>query len=215
MLEIARQAGEKYLPVIKQNRLPLGLGLLGLILFIYGLIALLGSASNKSDLTFEPAKSASDSAQTNTQNIVVDVEGAVVKPGIYSLALGSRVQEALVLALGLSQTADRNWVEKNLNLAAKLTDGAKIYIPRLGEVQNNTANFVQGASSGTDTITSSALINVNTASGAELDTLPGIGAATAQKIINNRPYASVEELLSKKAVNSKVFSQIKDKVSVN
>ncbi len=207
----------KYLPVIKQNWLPLALGLFGLILFIYGLIALLGSASNKSDLTFEPAKSASNSAQTqtNTQNIIVDVEGAVVKPGIYTLNQGARVQEALVLALGLSEKADRNWVEKNLNLAAKLSDGAKIYIPRLGEAQNSTTNVVQGVSSGTDTVGSSALINVNNASLGELDTLPGVGPATAQKIIGNRPYTTVDELLSKKSVNSKVFSQIKDRVSVN
>jgi len=211
----------KYLPFIKQNWLPLALGLFGLILFTYGLIALLSSASNKSDLTFEPAKSASDSAQaqTNTQNIVVDVEGAVVKPGIYSLNQGARVQEALVLALGLSEKADRNWVEKNLNLAAKLSDGAKIYIPRLGEANppagGSTTNVVQGVSSGIDSVGSSALINVNNASLAELDILPGVGPATAQKIINNRPYTTVDELLSKKSVNSKVFSQIKDKVTVN
>ncbi len=204
-------------PFIKQNWLPLALGLVGLILFIYGLIALLGSASNKSDLTFKPAKPASDSAilKTNTQNIVVDVEGAVVKPGVYTLNQGARVQEALVLALGLSEKADRNWIEKNLNLAAKLSDGAKIYIPRVGEVQSNRTNVVQGVSLGTDTVTSNALINVNTASGAELDTLPGVGPATAEKIINNRPYSTVDELLSKKSVNGKVFSQIKDKVSVN
>ncbi len=206
---------ERIKPFIKQNWLPLALGLLGLILFIYGLIALLGSASNKSDLTFEPAKPALDSAQVNTQNIVIDVEGAVVKPGVYSLNQGARVQDALVLALGLSEKADRNWVEKNLNLAAKLSDGAKIYIPRLGEIQNSAVNAVLGVSSGTDIVGSSALINVNTASGAELDTLPGVGPVTAQKIINNRPYATVDELLSKKSVNSKVFSQIKDKVSVD
>lgn len=211
----AREFWGKYLPVIKQNWLPLALGLLGLILFTYGLIALLGSASNKSDLTFESAKSASDSAKTNAQNIIVDVEGAVVKPGIYSLNQGSRVQDALILALGLSEKADRNWVEKNLNLAAKLSDGTKIYIPRLGETQNGTTNVVQGVSSGTDVVGSNALINVNNASVAELDTLPGVGPATAQKIIGNRPYATVDELLSKKSVNSKVFSQIKDKVSVN
>ena len=205
---------DNFKPFIKQNWLLLALGLFGLILFIYGLIALLGSASNKSDLTFEPAKSASDSAQL-ASNIVVDVEGAVVKPGIYTLSQGARVQEALVLALGLSEKADRNWVEKNLNLAAKLSDGTKIYIPRLGETQNGTTNVVQGVSSGTDVVGSNALINVNNASVAELDTLPGVGPATAQKIIGNRPYATVDELLSKKSVNSKVFSQIKDKVSVN
>ena len=213
----AREFWGKYLPVIKQNWLPLALGLFGLILFTYGLIALLGSASNKSDLTFESAKSASDSAKTNAQNIIVDVEGAVVKPGIYSLNQGSRVQDALILALGLSEKADRNWVEKNLNLAAKLSDGVKIYIPRLGETNppagGSSLDVVKGVSA--DIIGSAALININNASAGELDSLPGVGPVTAQKIIDNRPYAAIDELLSKKSVNSKVFSQIKDKVSVN
>ena len=219
MMPDAREFWGKYLPVIKQNWLPLALGLLGLILFTYGLIALLGSASNKSDLTFESAKSASDSAKTNAQNIIVDVEGAVVKPGIYSLNQGSRVQDALILALGLSEKADRNWVEKNLNLAAKLSDGVKIYIPRLGETNppagGSSMDVVKGVSSGTDVLDSTALININNASAGELDTLPGVGPVTAQKIIDNRPYIAIDELLSKKSVNSKVFSQIKDKVSVN
>ena len=205
-------------PVLKRHWLSLALGLFGLIFFIYGLIALLGSASNKSDLTFEPAKSASESAKINSSNIAVDVEGAVVKPGVYTLSQNARVQDALVLALGLSAKADRNWVEKNLNLAAKLSDGAKIYIPRLGETYppagQQTANSVQGVGAG-DVLGASSLINVNTASAVQLDSLPGVGPATAQKIIGNRPYASVEELLSKKSVNSRVFSQIKDKVSVN
>ncbi len=210
---------EKFKPLLKQHWLPLALGLVGLILFIYGLISLLGSASNKTDSTFAPAKKASEiqqvSPQANSQKIVVDVEGAVVKPGIYSLAQGSRVQEALVLALGLSETADRNWVEKNLNLAAKLTDGAKIYIPRLGEAQTTAASAIEGVSSGTDVLGANALINVNTATSSELDVLPGVGPVTAQKIINNRPYATINELLDKRVVSAKVFTQIKDKISVN
>lgn len=63
-------------PLLKQFWLPLALGLVGLILFTYGLIALLGSASNKNDLTFDPAKSASNIIQDNVVKIVVDVEGA-------------------------------------------------------------------------------------------------------------------------------------------
>lgn len=61
----------------------------------------------------------------------------------------------------------------------------------------------------------SSLVNVNTATSSELDALPGVGPVTAGKIIINRPYRSVDELLSKNAVSSKVFSQIKDKVTAN
>ena len=212
----ARGLSEKYLPLLKLNWLPLTLGLVGLIFFIYGLIALLGSASSKGNLTFQPASVASDSAKLSS-NIIVDVEGAVVKPGIYTLSQGARVQEVLVLASGLSEKADRSWVEKNLNLAAKLSDGAKIYIPRFGEVSppEGGKDFVKGVSSDGSIANVNSLINVNSASVSELDVLPGVGPATAEKIINNRPYNSVDELLSKKSVNSKVFSQIKDKVTVN
>lgn len=210
----ARQVLEKYAPFLRLNWLPLSLGLLGLIFFIYGLIALLGTASKNNDLVFESSNSASASAKI-TADIAVDIEGAVIKPGMYSLAIGSRIRDALVSAGGLSAFADRVWVEKNLNLAAKLSDGAKIYIPRAGEAQNTATNLTQTGIPQGGVVGSETLINVNSATGAELDTLPGIGPVTAEKIINNRPYSSVDELLSRKVVTDKVFSQIKDKITVN
>jgi competence protein ComEA len=114
----------------------------------------------------------------------------------------------LVVSGGLSAKADRDYVAKNINLAQKITDGGKIYIPFAGEtippVNNATGN----------TQASGALININTASEQELDSLPGIGPVTAAKIINSRPYGSVNELLDKKIVGSKVFTDIKNKISV-
>ena len=210
----ARQVLEKYAPFLRLNWIPLALGLLGLIFFIYGLIALLGTASKNNDLVFESSNSASASAKI-TADIAVDVEGAVIKPGMYSLAMGSRVRDALVSAGGLSAFADRLWVEKNLNLAAKLSDGAKIYIPRAGEAQNPATNLTQTGVPQGVIVGSETLVNVNSATGAELDTLPGIGPVTAEKIINNRPYSSVDELLSRKVVTDKIFSQIKDKITAN
>lgn len=88
--------------------------------------------------------------------------------------------------MGLSEKADRNWVEKNLNLAAQLSDGVKIYIPKIGEAQNSTTNVVQGISSNDNTVGSRSLVNVNSASLSDLDTLSGVGPATAQKIITIR-----------------------------
>lgn len=210
----ARQVLEKYAPFLRLNWIPLALGLLGLIFFVYGLIALLGTASKNNDLVFESSNSASASAKI-TADIAVDVEGAVIKPGMYSLAMGSRVRDALVSAGGLSAFADRLWVEKNLNLAAKLSDGAKIYIPRAGEAQNAATNLTQTGVPQGVIVGSETLVNVNSATGAELDTLPGIGPVTAEKIINNRPYSSVDELLSRKVVTDKIFSQIKDKITAN
>ncbi|MCG2691774.1 helix-hairpin-helix domain-containing protein, partial [Microgenomates group bacterium] len=92
----------------------------------------------------------------------------------------------------------------------KVTDGQKIYLPSTGE----TEKVAPLQSKGTTLVTRSNLVNVNTASIAELDLLWGVGEATAKKIIDNRPYGSVEELLTKKAVKSNVYEAIKDSVSV-
>ncbi len=110
----------------------------------------------------------------------------------------------MILASGLSQTADRDWVSKNLNLAQKLADGTKIYIPKLGQAN---AAAVQNTSQTNN------LININSASLQELDSLPGIGQVTAQKVIDNRPYTSIDDLLSKKIVNQKVFDKLKERIS--
>ncbi len=204
---------EKFRPFFRHNWLPLALGIAGLILFIYGLISLLVSNSKKADLVFETTGTSTESARLTSQ-IAADIEGAVIKPGMYKLSEGARVWDILILAQGLSENADRGWIEKNLNLAAKLSDGAKIYIPRVGELQKDATNFVQTGISAGQIRGLPALINVNTATSVELDVLPGVGPVTAEKIISNRPYTSIDELLSKKAVTSKLFSEIKDKVTV-
>lgn len=191
---------EKFLPVLKQYWLPLALALVGLILFIYGLISLFGTA-NKNEISFSHENLASKSASL----ITIDIEGAVARPGVYKLALNSIIQDALVASGGLSADANRDYVAKNINLAIKLTDGAKIYIPLISESINQVQSVNPELKTG--------LININTASSESLDGLPGIGQVTAQKIINNRPYSSTNDLLDKKVVSTKVFSQIKDKIT--
>jgi competence protein ComEA len=196
----------KYLPLIKKNWLPLSLGILGMIFFTYGLIGLSSSDKVSSeDIVFETSKQ-----NLQAKIILADIEGAVVKPGMYKLAENSRIQDGLVAAGGLSAQADREYIAKNLNLATKLSDGAKIYVPLIGEAVNsgsvpNTSS--EGVAVGT-------LTNINTSSESQLDSLPGIGPVTAQKIIVGRPYSSTDELLSKKIVSSKVFDQIKGKITI-
>jgi competence protein ComEA len=148
----------------------------------------------------------------SAKEITVDIEGAVQKPGVYSLSATSRVQDALISAGGLSDKADRSKVSKAMNLAAKLVDGAKIYIPQEGE----QAMASSGDSGGQTVLGSetSSVININTASESELDSLPGVGPATAAKIIKGRPYSSLEELIQKKILGTKVFSNIKDKIGL-
>lgn len=137
----------------------------------------------------------------NVAEIVVDVSGEVKTPGVYKLAAGLRVNDAIAAAGGFTQEADKS----KMNLAAKAQDGQKIYVPAIGgQMISNTGQVISE---------SSGLININSAPEAELDKLPGVGPVTAQKIIASRPYSTLDDLLTKKAVSSSVFSKIKDLVT--
>ncbi|HUD04409.1 MAG TPA: ComEA family DNA-binding protein [Patescibacteria group bacterium] len=199
----------QWLPLLKKYWLPIALCFCGLIFFAYGLTALLGSFSKPQDLSFRSGTTENSTSSAKLQNTIqVDIEGAVAAPGVYKLAANSIIKDVLVSSRGLSADADRAWVEKNLNLAAKLYDGTKVYIPKIGETAQITS------SDGQNSIGSQTLININTASSDSLDSLPGVGPATVARIVNGRPYSNINELLDKKAVSSKVFDEIKDKISV-
>ncbi|MDO8269377.1 MAG: helix-hairpin-helix domain-containing protein, partial [Candidatus Levybacteria bacterium] len=168
-----------------------------------------GSDSNKAEL-----KGTSDSLK----KVAVDVAGQVQKPGVYMLPEGSRLQDALIAAGGVTQEADREYMAKRLNLAQKVIDGGKIYIPVAGE-----ANTVQAPNSGSnspaDTTVlgldvSTNLIDINSADEEALDTLPKVGPVTAKKIIDNRPYGAKEELVSRKVMTQKTFDGLKDMIVV-
>jgi competence protein ComEA len=146
-------------------------------------------------LSGEPEESISEA------NLTVEVAGAVMNPGVYKLPFESRVENALILAGGMSIGADRGWTEKYLNRAAKLADGQKIYIPSEGEMQKIL-------DTGASTQANSSLININAASASELEDLWGVGEATAKKIIAGRPYGRIEELLERKILKENVYSEI-------
>lgn len=138
-----------------------------------------------------------------TQALVVEIAGAVEKPGVYTVAPNSRIDDMLVLAGGLSAKADREWVGRTLNRAAKITDGQKLFIP---EISQNLKLKTSEASG---------LVNINTAGQSQLEELPSIGPATAKKIIEQRPYSAVEELITRKIIKKNQYEQIKDKISVH
>ena len=148
-----------------------------------------------------------DEETRGSGEVFVDVGGAVEKPGVYSLKSDSRVNDVLVLAGGFSDKADNNWVSKNLNLAQKVVDGQKLYIPFEGESSKDAPLQSKGTSL-TDKI------NINSASISNLDTLWGVGEATAKKIVEGRPYGSIDELLTRKIVKANVYEEIKDEISV-
>ena len=156
--------------------------------------------------------------------IFIDVSGAVKKPGLYQMMFGARIKEAIDKAGGLSDNADNNFFARNFNLARIVSDQEKIYVPSVWEVNNNifmensrTLDYVSPIilSDTGDVSVDSQLININFGTTEELDQLPGIGQVTANKIINNRPYSTIDELLTKKAVNKGVFEKIKNLISIN
>jgi len=148
-----------------------------------------------------------DDSDLNVTEILVEIVGEVASPGVYSLKAGSRVEDILILSGGLTSEADLDYVEKKVNRASRLSDGQKIYIPSVGESSTSSdgGTGVLGGESG--------LVNINSASQKELESLWGIGPVYAQNIIEQRPYSSVEELLSKKILKENVYERIKEQIT--
>ena len=148
--------------------------------------------------------SASPSA---TVTLIVDVAGAVRRPGVYEFGEGDRVIDAIERAGGPRPKADLSL----LNLAAPLTDGTQILVPKEGSA-------VSGVPGGAVPGTAGVLINVNTASASELESLPGIGEVLAATIIEyrtqNGPFTSVEELMDVSAIGPATLEEIRDQVTV-
>ena len=160
------------------------------------------------------AASATPSAPATT-TILVHVIGAVVKPGVVSLPEGARVEDALAAVGGLRGDAD----PAELNLAAVVSDGTQIIIgtkasPR-GEVREGSTS---SGSVSTGTATVGAIIDLNTATLTQLDTIPGVGPVTAQAILDYRTkhgkFTKIEELQEVDGIGTKTYAQIAPHVRV-
>ncbi len=147
---------------------------------------------------------------SEVQMLTVDVEGAVIRPGVYRLPAGSRVDNGITAAGGLSKRADIAAISRLLNRAAKLSDGAKLYIPALGDEAVATGQPSSAGSSGS--IAPAGVVNINAATQSELESLSGVGPVTAGKIISGRPYMRLDELVEKKVIGQALFTKIKDQL---
>ncbi len=201
--------------LLLKYRLQISLLLVGVILLGLGIWVI--KRDDLSSSKIEVLESSTDSENINDGEVVIEVSGAVETPGVYQLISGARVEDALIVAGGISADADRQWMEKSLNRAAKIIDGQKIYIPRDGE-QISGASASNSGGDQTISLTQGGgfeeLININTASAKELEKLWGIGPVTAQNIIEQRPYSSAEELLEKKILKTNVYETNRDKLTV-
>ncbi len=147
--------------------------------------------------------------------ILVDVRGAVAEPGVYSLPVGSRVQDALKSAGGTLPDAET----REFNLARKLNDGEQIYVRTSAEA--TSAPLVTPGKSDRSlpaVKTPTGPININTATVEELDALPGIGPAIGQRIVDyrtqNGPFQKIEDIKQVRGIGDAIFEQIKDLITV-
>jgi competence protein ComEA len=196
-----------------QYRIPALMAIFGLFLLGVGVLSVVFVSFNQAEPEVEILKA--DEVDTDEDiELIVDVAGAVENPGVYKLEKGARVNDALVAAGGLSAKADRVWVARYINLAQELNDGIKIYIPISGEEQKITLGSTAVPEGEVIGLKTAGKININVASEKELDGLWGIGEKRAAAIIENRPYATIDELLVKKVIPQNVFERIKDQISV-
>ena len=163
------------------------------------------STSDEADSHFD---SSDDSTKDDSNtDIYVHICGAVINPGVYQVPAGTRVYQALELAGGSSDDAYLS----GINLADKLADGQKVYIPAEGE----NAEGILSTDSGD---VQSVMININTASEAELMTLPGIGQSRAKDIINYRVknglFESIDDIMKVSGIKEAAFEKIKDLIKV-
>jgi competence protein ComEA len=178
---------------------------------------------NNSDLEAATTDNSSDS-EAASGTVSTYVCGEVYEPGVYELTEGSRVADAIDMAGGMLDTAAKNY----LNLADIVADGSKIYVPSEEEVSDVSlitpeSQLYSGTGSGTSSDSSdgekasNSLVNINTASLDELKTLPGIGDAKAQAIIDyrtqNGSFSSIDEITNVSGIGDSTYSNIKDKIT--
>ena len=180
---------------------PLAIALLAGIVAAVGWAVLGARAAPTATPVVEAAPAAAE--PTVAPSVVVDVQGAVARPGVYRLPSGVRLGDALAAAGGLLPEAD----PAALNRAAPLRDGARIYAPVRGETPP----------AGTLGSEAERLVNLNRATAQELAALPGIGPSTADRIVRSREKAafrSVDELQTRGLVTARVLADIRELVTI-
>jgi competence protein ComEA len=156
---------------------------------------------------------ATSTSSTAPSVLVVHVAGAVARPGLHELPVGARVADAIDAAGGLTSEADAN----RINLAAPVTDGARVYVLAVDEEEPSVAVGATGSEGGGG-VAGSGVVNLNTADAAALDTLPGVGPATAAAIIEHRGkaggFTSVDQLLDVPGIGEAKLEALRDLVTV-
>jgi competence protein ComEA len=179
------------------------------------------TVDNGAAILHESARPSGDPSGTGSAppdgDLVVDIQGAVLQPGVRHLPAGSRVADAIAAAGGYGPRVDAARAARELNLAAPLHDGDRLVVPSRDDPPGTTAGGGQASPGAAGGGGGGGLIDLNHATASELDTLPGVGPVTAQKIIaarEERAFATIEELRDRKVVGSAAFEKLKDLVTV-
>ena len=167
-----------------------------------------------------PVTSTKNEPVNEPKMIMVDISGSVINPDSYAVTDGARLKDVLKIAGGLSERADKEFFSRNFNLASFVTDQEKIHIPSVLELSDGifrenlkVIDFTKGILATTDAL-STGKIHINTDSSQKLMDLPGIGQVVAAKIIQNRPFTTINELLDKKILKQSVFNGIKELIDL-
>ena len=186
-------------------------GLLSLLLLLTGLgtlvgLALLSSENSRVEIVRDKGQGLRDEGETKIE-MVVDVSGAVEKPGVYRLGQGSRIVDALAAAGGLSSEADRDFLSKTINLSQVITDGMKVYVKPIGDDKGKMEQTGGVGEIGE-------IIYINSASKEELESLWRVGEVRAEAIIGGRPYSSVEDLITRKVLPKSVVEKNRGRIGL-
>jgi competence protein ComEA len=215
---------EQLNPIFQKNKIELAIVSIALLITLISIFLYISTKTQPiyaQEETTIPKEKSFDKNQPTQSKIWIEVSGAVNKPDVYEVSPEARLKDILSLSGGLSSNADKNFFARNFNLSRFLTDQEKIHVPSTWEVQSGLfaeqkrlVDSDSSTQSETTVENSSGKISINNASLEELDSLPGVGKTTAEKIIDNRPYTTVEELIDKKAVGESVFEKVQDLIEL-
>lgn len=186
---------------------------LGVALAVAALAVAIALGGSKGTIIGPDASGSADQVEAGLE-LVVEVAGAVIRPGVYRLPAGSRVGDAVAGAGGFSPRVAVAGSGGALNLAAVLHDGDRVVVPSRDDPTAGGSDPGAGPGGGT---AGGGRIDLNAASQAELESLPGIGPVTAGKILASRadaPFQSVEDLRARGLVGEATFEKIRDLVTV-
>lgn len=169
---------------------------------------------SKNDIEEKEIKENKEETKEMGTGIFVHIDGWIQNPGVYEIKENDRVNTIIEKAGGLKEGASI----KSINLAARLSDGDKIYIPNREEEKQIETTEVKGNNTGTVKITKNSKININKASISELKQITGIGESTANKIIDYRDnvgkFKKIEDIKEVKGIGDSKYESIKDKITI-